>query len=65
MTITAERFRAAVGSEPRLDDLQRCNCPQAGQFGHWYCGWCEDCDKPRFCVRTLPPDLRSAHEQPE
>jgi hypothetical protein len=40
-TITAERFRMRTGSEPVHDDLERANCPLAGTFGHWGCGWCE------------------------
>jgi hypothetical protein len=48
MTISAEHFRATTGLEPARDDLQRCNCIQAGEFGHWYCGWCAPCDRPRF-----------------
>jgi hypothetical protein len=46
--ITVAKFQASTGQEPRQDDLQRCNCPEAGQIGHWYCGWCTRCDKPRF-----------------
>jgi hypothetical protein len=39
MKITAERFKAATGIEPEQDDLERCNCRQAGAIGHWHCGW--------------------------
>ncbi len=46
--ITAERFAAAVGREPENDDLDRCNCPDAGNIGHLGCGWCRQCEKPRF-----------------
>lgn len=48
MTISFERFTHATGSRPIRDDLERANCPQAGQPGHLYCGWCERHDKPRF-----------------
>ena len=37
--ITRERFVQATGFEPENDDLERCNCPKAGQAGHHHCGW--------------------------
>jgi hypothetical protein len=46
--ITRELFLAAVGVEPIQDDLERCNCPQAGEFGHWCCGWDADRNLPVF-----------------
>lgn len=52
--ITAERFKERTGREPERDDLERCNCPQAGQLLHSCCGWCERCDKPRFECPCLP-----------
>jgi hypothetical protein len=56
--IAAEHFRERVGRDPVLDDLERCNCPDAGKLGHWFCGWCEDCDKPRFvCGHSYPPGM--------
>lgn len=51
--ITAEKFRAATGREPAQDNLERCNCKSAGEIGHWSCGWCEACDKPRFVCGHL------------
>lgn len=47
--ITAEDFIQAVGHAPIQDDLERCNCPQAGQGGHMFCGWCSkhNCPKAR------------------
>lgn len=47
MRITAARFKQATGYTPQRDDLERCNCKDAGQVGHWSCGWCEH-DKPVF-----------------
>ena len=32
--ITAEMFKAATGRDHEQDDLERCNCPQAGTSGH-------------------------------
>jgi hypothetical protein len=45
--ITAELFLKATGRAPVLDDLQRCNCEDAGTIGHWGCGWCRH-RKPTF-----------------
>lgn len=53
MVVTKEQFKAATGNDPILDDLERCNCPQVGQIGHYYCGWCEKCDKPRFLCHHI------------
>jgi hypothetical protein len=49
--ITREKFIASVGREPISDDLDRCNCTEAGLLGHTSCGWCLNCDKPRFMCR--------------
>jgi hypothetical protein len=48
MAITAEEFVAATGHEPEGDDLERCNCKQAGKLGHWSCGWDSDVNLPVF-----------------
>jgi hypothetical protein len=48
MKITAEQFKAATGMEPQDDDLARCNCPYAGNPGHFFCGWDKQQNKPRF-----------------
>lgn len=37
--ITAEFFEQATGRAPKNDDLERCNCEQAGEMGHQFCGW--------------------------
>lgn len=61
MMITQEQFKQATGHEPRHDDLERANCDQAGQIGHYSCGWCEQCNRPRFqCghLLRLGPQLR-------
>jgi len=53
--ITAEKFKEATGFEPENDDLERCNCTEAGKLGHHYCGWCDEHNKPVFmcgCVKT-------------
>jgi hypothetical protein len=46
--ITAEKFEEATGRKPEDDDLDRCNCAEVGKVGHWQCGWCDGCNRPRF-----------------
>jgi hypothetical protein len=55
--ITRAKFLAATGVEPINDDLERCNCAQAGELGHWFCGWDD--------ARNLPVFLtaRGAHNE--
>lgn len=48
--ITEEYFKEHVGSEPIQDDLERCNCKQAGSPGHVQCGWNSIKNKPVFMV---------------
>lgn len=48
MRITAEKFKERVGTDPIQDDLERCNCQDAGKIGHEMCGWDVDRDMPRF-----------------
>jgi len=47
--ITREQFIKAVGCEPQDDDLERCNCPLAGEpIFHSMCGWDDELNLPRF-----------------
>ena len=46
--IDAAAFKAATGLAPQDDDLERCNCPKAGQMGHYACGWNSLKNKPVF-----------------
>jgi len=48
MEITKEMWLAATGYAAVDDDLERANCPKAGQIGHHGCGWCSVCDKPNL-----------------
>lgn len=48
MLITKEIFFAATFRQPKDDDLERCNCPKAGEPLHKHCGWCSFKMKPRF-----------------
>jgi hypothetical protein len=47
-TIDAAEFRRRTGHEPQQDELERANCPKAGQDMHWLCGLCAHCGRPRF-----------------
>lgn len=46
--ITRDKFLSCVGTEPIQDDLERCNCDQAGNSGHHQCGWDHKRDMPNF-----------------
>jgi len=46
--MTAEVFKEKTGEDPVDDDLDRVNCAIAGELGHSSCGWCKECDHPRF-----------------
>jgi hypothetical protein len=46
--ITAKAFKTATGHAPENDDLERCNCPQAGEPGHMHCGWDAAANLPWF-----------------
>jgi hypothetical protein len=48
LKITKKKFKAAMGRKPSSDELERCNCALGGSISHWGCGWCEECNKPRF-----------------
>ena len=48
--ITAEMFKEATGYDPVDDDLERCNCPDAGKLAHSCCGWNKVHNKPQFYI---------------
>jgi len=50
--ITPDQFRAATGHDPIDDDLERCNCPDAGELGHQSCGWNHEQNCPQFMARS-------------
>lgn len=51
ITITKEDFAYAIGQKPVQDDMERVNCPKAGQIAHMQCGWCYTCNMPVFmCI---------------
>lgn len=60
--ITKEYFIEKVGTEPIHDDLERCNCDQAGKQGHSSCGWCIKCDQPVFCCGHFFPEYSKTGE---
>ncbi len=43
-----KEFEEIAGFPPDNDDLDRANCPHAGEIGHYQCGICDNCKKPRF-----------------
>ena len=47
MAINREQFISATGREPEQDDLERVNCKQAGDVGHWCCGWNVEHNRPQ------------------
>lgn len=55
MQITREKFIEATGREPEQDDLDRANCPKAGEIGHFCCGWNRTLNKPQFDIGPLGP----------
>lgn len=57
--ITRERFIRCVGREPVGDDLDRCNCPNAGMLMHWGCGWDHERNLPQFMVGAKPKGERT------
>lgn len=57
--ITREMFIAATGYEPVNDDLERCNCPDAGKIGHQSCGWNDVDNIPNFMpITNIKPGWR-------
>lgn len=49
---TAEDFKKATGHEAVQDDLERCNCKQAGKsIGHSSCGVCKEHNIPVFMCK--------------
>jgi len=51
--IDAKQFKKIMGREPIEDDLDRVNCLHPGELGHHYCGWCTECNRPKFAC-TCP-----------
>jgi len=51
--ITPEKFERYVGRPPILDDLERCNCKEAGKHGHYFCGWDESRNMPNFINKPV------------
>lgn len=48
MPISTYHFYKATGRYPKDDDMERVNCPKAGDPGHAYCGWDHDNEKPVY-----------------
>ena len=61
--ITSEQFIVTMGRVPEQDDMQRANCRFAGKTGHKQCGWCDDCDRPKFsCECGVLPEKEEVEE---
>jgi hypothetical protein len=60
--ITAEQFKTATGYEPQDDDLERCNCPKAGELFHRMCGWDNKRNMPNF-IPSIPVEENSHDQQ--
>jgi hypothetical protein len=53
--MNAKEFKDKTGYTPNNDDLNRVNCPYAGEVGHKNCGWCDKCNKPMFNCHCPAP----------
>lgn len=54
--ITEEMFIKAMGREPVIDELERCNCPKVGEIGHYLCGWNNEMNLPNFMLPAKTMD---------
>ena len=54
--ITRKIFIQAVGRPPIQDELERCNCPKAGEDDHDFCGWNYTKNLPCFMARGSEKD---------
>lgn len=52
--ITEDHYARRMRAIPLQDDLERSNCPLAGQLGHSQCGWDTEFDLPVFLVGHTP-----------
>jgi hypothetical protein len=57
--ITAKYFKEATGMKPEQDDLERCNCPKAGEITHSMCGWDWRLNLPKFWCADVPLSSQS------
>lgn len=56
--LNEEEFTEFFGEKPIEDQLHRLNCKEAGETGHYVCGWCFEHSTPRFdcgCVAPARP----------
>lgn len=61
--ITAEQFEEITGLAPEQDDLERANCPEAGNPGHMQCGWNEERNWPNW-MAWPPMQTRQREAEP-
>jgi len=62
--IGEDYFEHAVGRPPENDDMERVNCTRAGELGHYHCGWCYLCNKPRYMCGHLVNKLHDKNDDP-
>lgn len=59
--VDADTYTAATGRPPQDDDLDRANCPKAGDLGHLACGWDATRNVPKtVAMTTNVRDARTA-----
>lgn len=54
-----EEFYNRMLYYPQQDDLERVNCPEAGDQGHRWCGWCNKHNRPKYhCASKCLPKIK-------
>ena len=48
VSMNAAQFFKKFGKKPEDNDLARVNCKAGGEPGHYFCGLCRKCRKPKF-----------------
>ena len=55
----AQEYKTLVGHKPENDDLDRTNCKEARQLGHFSCSICSLCEWPRHAYNTKCGDAQA------
>jgi len=57
-SLSKENYKKATGLNSVNDDLERANCPRAGELGHYSCGWSHAWDLPyQYIIRKDDYDI--------